>query len=363
MNRRLALIPITGLMVLSLAGCTTSPGGTGADKNRVINSTTNTSGTNVASNSTVVANNNAPNRGNTTTSVQISVGSTITSQANYGSEIALIESKGYAVSGTTPSATVQTSSGATLSAWMGVSGSDGHNQFVFFFLNGKYLGTDTAQPSLEITSAKAAGTGISVSYPVYKQGDSFANPTGTPVTITYTWNGSKLVPNKPYPKQFQASNPTTQGQNPTYQIHETSYTSSAAAANEISNIQKENTYLVFYANNPSVNLGYGVTAKQDGALDHAGLQWQEGNWTVETLWFGGNQGGEHLAKTVVAYLHTHMLPAPKSHGIIIVQSTNLNSKPIKPSTILAWQEGSKVYQLQQPGDPMTALQAVINSNK
>ncbi|MFB5191832.1 peptidoglycan-binding protein [Alicyclobacillus fastidiosus] len=120
------------------------------------------------------------------------------------SEVALIKGKGYSVNSATPNASVQTNSGDTLTAWIGVARQgDGHNQFVFFFLNGKYLGTDTAKPSAEITSAKPAGTGsIAVTYPVYKKNDSYANPTGVPDTITYHWNGSRLIPNKPYPKQF-----------------------------------------------------------------------------------------------------------------------------------------------------------------
>ena len=128
----------------------------------------------------------------------------MTSQLNhYSNEIAVINGKGYDVTGSAPNASVQTASGETLSAWIGVRmSSDGYNQFVFFFLNGKYLGTDTANPSLNITSAKAVGNSIAVTYAVYKKSDSYADPTGTPVTITYTWNGSKLVPNKPYPQQF-----------------------------------------------------------------------------------------------------------------------------------------------------------------
>ncbi|MFD1676291.1 VPS10 domain-containing protein [Alicyclobacillus fodiniaquatilis] len=210
MNKRLALIPITVLVLLTLAGCTTSPDADGAKNNWVKNSTTNASHDHALSNSTGATNNNASNTSNTTNSAKVSVGSTTTttSQANYASEIALIKSKGYALNRTIPNATVKTSSGAALSAWIGVSGRDGHSQFVFFFLNGKYLGTDTAKPSVEITSVTTAENGVAVTYPVYKKNDSFANPTGTPVTITYTWNGSKLVPNKPYPKQFQASNTT-----------------------------------------------------------------------------------------------------------------------------------------------------------
>ncbi len=107
--------------------------------------------------------------------------------------------------GSTPTASVQTSGGGTLTAWIAIltASQDGHDEYVFFFHGGKYVGTGTAHPSLEITSAKPAGLGsIAVKYPVYKKGDSFANPTGTSVTIRYHWNGTKLVANKPYPKQF-----------------------------------------------------------------------------------------------------------------------------------------------------------------
>lgn len=145
-------------------------------------------------------------------------------------------------------------------------------------------------------------------------------------------------------------------------IEAQTYNTSTAAANAITNIQKANSYLPFAANNPPVNLGLGISAKQDGGLDHYGLQWHEGNWTVETLWFGGNQGGEQMAKNMVAYLHTHMLPAPHDHGVIIVNSTDPNSTTIKPSTIIAWQEGNQVYQLKQTGDPVRALTTVVNSN-
>lgn len=267
-------------------------------------------------------------------------------------EVALIKSKGYSVNGTTPNATVKTSSGATLSAWIGVSGRDGHNQFVFFFLNGTYLGTDTAQPSVEITSAKAAGSGIAVTYPVYMQNDSFAHPTGTPVTITYTWNGSKLVPDKPYPKQFQPNNTATRGHNA---IATTSYATSAEAANQIANLQGGDI------SGAPVDLGHGITGLESAGMGHARYEWREGNWTIEIRYYTRNTGVKQVAEDMVSYLHTHMLPAPNNHGVIVVNSTDANTTSFDPKTIIAWQEGTKVNQMQQTGNPIQALEVVVNN--
>ncbi|QQE79866.1 LppP/LprE family lipoprotein [Alicyclobacillus sp. SO9] len=198
MNKYLAFIPMTALVLLTTAGCATNPSGNGTSNHSPVNTISNASDVNVATNTD-----------NATNSVSASQSGTTTSQSSFMSEIALMKKKGYSVKANkaTPNASVKTASGSTLTAWIAIAAKsqDGYNQLVFFFLNGKYLGTDTAKPSISITSAKAVGHGIAVTYPVYNKNDSFANPTGTPVTITYTWKNSKLVPNKPYPKQFQAN--------------------------------------------------------------------------------------------------------------------------------------------------------------
>lgn len=284
----------------------------------------------------------------------------MTSQLNkYSSEIAFINSKGYDVPGTpynvtrsAPNASVRTATGQTLSAWIGDKmASDGHNQFVFFFLNGKYLGTDTANPSLEITSAEASGNGIAVTYPVYQKNDSFANPTGTPVTITYAWNGSALVPNKPYPKQFQASSTTTQSNG---SITTRSYSTFAEAANQIISIQGGNI------SGTPMNLGYGITAYVSGAMGHARYEWTEGNWTIEVRFLTMNTGAKQAAENMVSYLHTHSLPSPNSHGVIVVNNTDTNTT-FNPTTTIAWQEGTIVNELQQTGNPVNALQTAVNN--
>lgn len=354
MNKRFSVIPMTGLVLLTLAGCgNTSHTGS---PSTVQSPTTRTSGGSVESNSAGMTTNTTSNPGNTANSVHVSASRSTASQSNYASEIALIKKKNHSVKGgkTTPNATVKTASGNTLTAWitMATKSQDGYSQLVFFFLNGKYLGTDTAKPSLEITSAKAVGHGIAVTYPVYKKSDSFANPTGAPVTITYTWNGSKLVPDKPYPKQFQASNTATESKS---SISTKSYSTSAKAAAEIASIQGSS----IGTGAPTVALGNGVTAKASGAMGHARWAWHEGNWTIQFRFYTRNTGMKEVANNMVSYLHSHMLPAPKNHGVIIVNSTS-TSTTFKPQTTIAWQEGAKVSELKQTGDPVQALQTVVN---
>jgi len=286
-------------------------------------------------------------------------GVTTASHSHYASEIAWIKNKGYSVNGATPNATVKTASGSILTAWIAAAtqSQDGYNQFVFFFLNGRYIGTDTAKPSLEITSAKAAGQGIAVTYPVYRKSDSFANPTGTPVTITYTWNGSRLVPNKPYPKQFQASSAASQGNN---SISTKSYPTSAEVANQIASIQGGNGV---GPGSPMVNLGNGITARESAGMGHARYVWQEGNWTIQIRYYTRNSSAQvkQVAENIVSYLHTHRLPAPNKHGVIVVNSMDANTTSFRPQTIVAWQEGTQVNQLQQTGNPVQTMETIVNN--
>ncbi|MCF8564568.1 hypothetical protein LLE49_07395 [Alicyclobacillus tolerans] len=167
-----------------------------------------------------------------------------------------------------------------------------------------------------------------------------------------TWNGAGNKWNL-IPQSKDTSNSV---------ITKTSYSSASAANTQINDTQGSKTYLVFGQDSQTVNLGDGITSKEDAGLGHQGYQWQEGNWTVEVLYYTGNTGAKQIAENVVSYLHTHMLPAPNTKGVIIVSSTDPNSTTFKPNTTIAWQEGTNVYELQQAGDPIKALQTVVNSN-
>jgi hypothetical protein len=93
--------------------------------------------------------------------------------------------------------TTSTADGQTLVAISGarIGAADGSPQWVFFFLGTTYLGTDTAVPSPQLQLAGSPGPGqVDVQYTNYAPSDPLCCPSLPPVTITYTWNGSALVP-------------------------------------------------------------------------------------------------------------------------------------------------------------------------
>lgn len=128
-----------------------------------------------------------------------------TDSAMIQSDIEQIKNNGYIPVSTQPGAQTPDGFGHMLYAWDAIAkgSADGQSQLVFFFINSKYLGTDTAQPHPGIYKLTAIGTGsITVGYDVWKKGNSMADPTGTPFYITYTWNGHSLTPNAQYQNQL-----------------------------------------------------------------------------------------------------------------------------------------------------------------
>jgi hypothetical protein len=66
---------------------------------------------------------------------------------------------------------------------------------VFFFLgDNRWLGTDTKDPSMTISVAHSDTDSVQVTYGLYKPADLDNKPSGGTKTVTFKWNGSKLVP-------------------------------------------------------------------------------------------------------------------------------------------------------------------------
>ena len=135
-----------------------------------------------------------------------------------------------------------------------------------------------------------------------------------------------------------------------------SYTTISGAANAVKNIKDDYTY--FKLNSNPVNLGLGITAETGAGFGQVGYRWQEGNWTVDVVVNDSKNAtkNELVATSIVSYLHTHMMPAPNSQGVIAVNDTGVTA-----DTTIAWQEGVKVFNLRRPGNPVHALQTVMHS--
>ena len=75
---------------------------------------------------------------------------------------------------------------------------DGYAKRAFFFVGGRYIGTDTSGDSAGIRVDGQSDTTITLAYALYGPHDALCCPGGT-ATVRYKWNGSKLEPLDPIP--------------------------------------------------------------------------------------------------------------------------------------------------------------------
>jgi hypothetical protein len=97
--------------------------------------------------------------------------------------------------GYTPNDTGQYHSDQTLRVLVGTrtGSADGYAQQAFFFVGGRYLGTDTKLPSATIKVIGQADTEVTLGYALYRKGDALVNPSGGEAHVTFQLNNGKLV--------------------------------------------------------------------------------------------------------------------------------------------------------------------------
>lgn len=141
--------------------------------------------------------------GSTSTSTGTSTGTTTTRSApepaftqnetkaeGTSGAAAVVRAHGY-----TPNDTSQYHSDQTLRVLVGTrtGSADGYSQQAFFFVNGRYLGTDTKLPSATVKLLGQADTEVTLGYPLYRKGDALVNPSGGEAHVTFQLNNGKLV--------------------------------------------------------------------------------------------------------------------------------------------------------------------------
>jgi hypothetical protein len=80
---------------------------------------------------------------------------------------------------------------------------DEYDRRAFFFLGGRYLGTDTLNPSAQVTFEGQEGDTVYLGYELYRPEDSMDRPTGGKAIVRYQWQDEqgRLVPLDPIPPE------------------------------------------------------------------------------------------------------------------------------------------------------------------
>ncbi len=71
---------------------------------------------------------------------------------------------------------------------------DGYGQQAFFFVAGRYIGTDTKEPSATLKVLSQSDTEVTLAYPLYRSSDPLSTPSGGQATVHFQLNNGKLVP-------------------------------------------------------------------------------------------------------------------------------------------------------------------------
>jgi hypothetical protein len=136
----------------------------------------------------------APPSSGSTTSTRSAPEPSFTEPQGHGQGVsaatAVLKGHGY-----TPSNTAEYHSGQTLRVLVGTrTGSgDGYGQQAFFFVDGRYLGTDTKEPSAKLRVVSQGDTEVAIAYPLYRSSDPLCCPGGGQRVVHFALNNGKLT--------------------------------------------------------------------------------------------------------------------------------------------------------------------------
>ena len=110
--------------------------------------------------------------------------------------VAIVKAHGY-----TPNDASEYHPNQTLRVLLGTraGSADGYDQRAFFFLSGRYIGTDASQPSASLRVLSQSDTEVVLAYALYRPHDSLCCPGGGEATVHFALNDGKLVPLQPIP--------------------------------------------------------------------------------------------------------------------------------------------------------------------
>jgi hypothetical protein len=109
---------------------------------------------------------------------------------------AIVRAKGF-----TPNDTSQYHSNQALRVLVArrTASGDGYAQQAFFFVNGRYIGTDTREPSATLRVVSQGDTEVTLAYPLYRRNDALCCPGGGQATVRFELNNGRLTALDPIP--------------------------------------------------------------------------------------------------------------------------------------------------------------------
>jgi len=77
--------------------------------------------------------------------------------------------------------------------------SDGYDQQAFFFVGGRYIGTDSSRPSAQVKVLAQSDTEVTLAYSLYRSSDPLCCPGGGQAKVRFQLNNGRLQPLSPIP--------------------------------------------------------------------------------------------------------------------------------------------------------------------
>jgi hypothetical protein len=110
--------------------------------------------------------------------------------------VAVVKAHGY-----TPDDTTSYHPNQTLQVLVATrtASADGYAQQAFFFVDSRYVGTDTSTPSAGIKLISQGDTEATLAYRLYRPGDPLCCARGGEATVRFQLNNGRLVPLDPIP--------------------------------------------------------------------------------------------------------------------------------------------------------------------
>jgi hypothetical protein len=87
----------------------------------------------------------------------------------------------------------------TLKVLLGIRRAAPRAERAFFFAGGRFIGTDTSDPSGAIEVVEQGDRQVTLGYGLYEPGDALCCASGGTRQVTYAWTGTRLAPQGPIP--------------------------------------------------------------------------------------------------------------------------------------------------------------------